>query len=34
MRISARNQLKGTIVKVVEGAVNGVVVISDRKSVV
>ena len=28
MRISARNQLKGTIVKVVEGAVNGVVVIS------
>ena len=25
MRISARNQLKGTIVKVVEGAVNGVV---------
>ena len=28
MRISARNKLKGTIVKVVEGAVNGVVVIS------
>lgn len=28
MRISARNQLKGTVVKVVEGAVNGVVVIS------
>ncbi len=28
MRISARNQLKGTIVKVVEGAVNGVVTIS------
>lgn len=28
MRISARNQLKGTITKVVEGAVNGVVVIS------
>lgn len=28
MRISARNQLKDTIVKVVEGAVNGVVVIS------
>ena len=28
MRISARNQLKGTIDKVVEGAVNGVVVIS------
>ena len=28
MRISARNQLKGTIVKVVEGAVNGVVVTS------
>ena len=28
MRISARNPLKGTIVKVVEGAVNGVVVIS------
>ena len=28
MRISARNQLKGTIVKVIEGAVNGVVVIS------
>ena len=28
MRISACNQLKGTIVKVVEGAVNGVVVIS------
>ena len=28
MRISVRNQLKGTIVKVVEGAVNGVVVIS------
>ena len=28
MRISARNQLKGTIAKVVEGAVNGVVVIS------
>lgn len=28
MRISARNQFKGTIVKVIEGAVNGVVVIS------
>lgn len=28
MRISARNQLKGTITKVVEGAVNGVVIIS------
>ena len=28
MRISARNQLKGIIVKVVEGAVNGVVTIS------
>ena len=28
MRISARNQLKGTVVKVVEGAVNGVVTIS------
>lgn len=28
MRISARNQLKGTITKVVKGAVNGVVIIS------
>ncbi|MFB0920828.1 MAG: TOBE domain-containing protein [Oscillospiraceae bacterium] len=27
MRISARNQLKGTVVGITEGAVNGVVVI-------